>query len=85
MSNTDIDKVMKDLLPWLASKMQDKNQDLNPGTELITQNLLDSMEFLELVSYLEEKYNIELDPDVLTPENFKTPTDIARMVCNTIN
>ena len=85
MNNTDIDKVMTDLLPWLASKIQDKKQDLNPGTELITQNLLDSMEFLELVSYLEEKYSIELDPDVLTPENFKTPTDIARMVCNTIN
>jgi acyl carrier protein len=79
MTEITTDQIVNDLLPWLHKKIQG-GQELNSKTDLIKHNLLDSMEFLELVSFLEKKYNIELDPDSLTPDNFKTPNDIAKMV-----
>lgn len=42
--------------------------------------LLDSEEILELVTFLEEEYAIEIDDDEITPDNFKTLPDVARMV-----
>jgi len=85
MARSKLDQILVDILPWLCDKVQDKNREIKPETELITDNLLDSMEFLELVSFLEEKFNIELDPDILIPENFKTPKDIASMVAGTLD
>ena len=80
MTQTNPKQILDSILPWLSSKVQDTNREIDAGTELIKENLLDSMEFLELVSFLEETFNIELDPDLLTPENFNTPSDIANMV-----
>ena len=80
MAQLTTEQILDSLLPWLGGKIQGTDREINAKTELITENLLDSMEFLELVSFLEEQFNIELDPDILTPENFKTPTDIANMV-----
>lgn len=82
MAKMNKDNILENILSWLGNKIQNKKEDINPATELITNNLIDSMEFLELVSFLEEKFNIELDPDVLTPENFKTPSHVAAMVAD---
>ena len=85
MANPSEDKILDEILPWLNQKIQVKKEGITPATELITDNLIDSMEFLEMVSFLEEKFNIELDPDVLTPENFKTPMTVASMVAASLD
>lgn len=80
MTQSDVNQILDSILPWLRNKTQDSNREIDPGTELIKENLLDSIEFLELVSFLEDTFNVELDADLLTPENFNTPSDIANMV-----
>ena len=85
MAKPSKEKILDEILPWLNEKIQIKKEGVAPATELITENLIDSMEFLELVSFLEEKFNIELDPDVLTPENFKTPLTVASMVAASLD
>ncbi|AHE97602.1 hypothetical protein THITH_04265 [Thioalkalivibrio paradoxus ARh 1] len=42
--------------------------------------MMDSLDFLNLVAFLEERYGIKIDSDALTPENFETPTTIVALV-----
>lgn len=53
---------------------------VNPDTLLLAENLMDSLDFLNLVAFLEERYGVKIDSDELTPENFETPTAIVALV-----
>jgi acyl carrier protein len=76
-SNTD---VLSRILPWLQENIREQGVTVAPDTEIIAQNLLDSMDLLRLVSFLEETFGVSLDPDLLVPENFATPADIAALL-----
>ena len=58
----------------------------NPGcvvtedTPLLENGLMDSMDFLSLVTFLEEEHNIKIDTDDMTPDNFETPRAVAALV-----
>lgn len=49
-------------------------------TPLLENNLMDSMDFLSLVTFLEEEHNIKIDTDDMTPDNFETPRAVAALV-----
>ena len=76
---------LETIIDWIQSKIKSDDLQVNGSTELIKQNLLNSIEFLELVSYLEDQCDIELDPDLLVPENFDTPEAVYNMVVSTLN
>ncbi len=42
--------------------------------------ILDSMALMQLVAFLEEEFEIEIDDTEVTAENFRTITDIERLV-----
>ncbi len=42
--------------------------------------LIDSTGILEVVTFLEDSYQLEVDDDELTPENFDSVANIARYV-----
>lgn len=44
--------------------------------------VIDSIILLQLVDFLESKYNIEIPPEMLTPENFDTLAGIKKSVTN---
>jgi acyl carrier protein len=48
-------------------------------SELIEGGLLDSLGLLELVSFLEESFALNLPLDDFVPENFRTPAAILAM------
>jgi acyl carrier protein len=54
--------------------------DLTDDRELIAEEILDSVGIYQLVGYLEEHFDIEVDDDELVYENFATITDIAKLV-----
>jgi acyl carrier protein len=54
--------------------------EVTPDTELIAQGILDSIEILNLVSFLEERFGMTLPIDEFIPENFQTPRAIAQLV-----
>jgi acyl carrier protein len=54
--------------------------ELTPDTELVVQGILDSIEILNLVSFLEEHFGVSVPIDDFIPENFATPRAIAELV-----
>jgi acyl carrier protein len=65
--------------------------DLNYGVEfeinanIIQQEIIDSMQIMKLVSFLENTFNIEIELETINAENFATVGSIAKFVKNIIN
>lgn len=53
---------------------------LTPSTQLISSGILDSLATLELVSFLEQRYGIELAAHDVDASRLGTLNDIARLV-----
>jgi len=65
------------LQQWLPGE---DPRNLGPSTELITSGILDSLATLELVSFLEEKYGIELQAHEVDASRIGTLSAIADLV-----
>ncbi|HEX3400944.1 MAG TPA: acyl carrier protein [Acetobacteraceae bacterium] len=63
---------------WL--KRTANHRDVTADTELIGLGILDSIEILNLVSFLEERFGVTLPIEEFVPENFATPRAIADLV-----
>ena len=80
MPEANNDEILSRILGWLREDIREHTVEITPQTELIARNLLDSMDLLRLVSFLEETFSVSLDPDLLVPENFESPERIAALV-----
>ncbi len=56
------------------------NVDVTPDTPLIEEQVIDSMGVMELISYLQETFDVELDMEDLTIENFESIRRISELV-----
>lgn len=83
MTTLTEDAIIANLLPWLGIIIHDKSVKLEIHTPLITQNLIDSMDLLQMVTWAETTYGISIDPDAMTPENFETPQKFAALLLST--
>lgn len=73
--------VIDSVIAWLKRTANTRATDeITPETELIARGILDSIEILNLVSYLEENFGVALPIDEFVPENFETPRAIANLV-----
>ena len=52
---------------------------IRADTELIDEGILDSLAILNLVGFLEERFNIMLPVEEFVPENFRTPAAITAL------
>jgi acyl carrier protein len=57
---------------------------LTPTTPLITGGILDSIATLKLVSFLEERYRIELEPHEVDADNLDTLESIDRLISSKV-
>lgn len=55
-------------------------RNLGDDTELKESGILDSMSTLKLVTFLEERFNVELEASDLDPSNLASVANIARLV-----
>ena len=55
-------------------------RSLTPATPLITSGILDSLATLDLVAFLEQRYDIELEAHEADASRLGTLTDIAQLV-----
>ncbi len=77
----DRSKVASEVASWISKNCQHAHgKDVNADSELIDSGLLDSLDYLNLVSFIEEAYGAEVDGDAMIPENFRTPMAIAGLV-----
>jgi acyl carrier protein len=54
--------------------------ELTDDYPLIANNVIDSLGIFQTVTFLEEQFDIAIDDEELTPENFDTISAIAQLV-----
>lgn len=57
----------------------------NRNIDLIENEILDSLAFIELISALEEKFNIEIQPTQIDPNIWRNVKKIADLVSSLIS
>jgi acyl carrier protein len=72
--NTIKEYILREFLPG------EKPEALQDSTELITQGVLDSLATLKLVSFLEERFSITVEPHETDPDYLNSIEKIAALV-----
>ena len=68
------------VIDWIAALPTRRGTDaIHADTELIGDGILDSLAVLNLVGFLEERFNIMLPVEEFVPVNFRTPSAIASL------
>jgi len=71
----------KDILDFLKKQgFLDKKTSLQDNDSLSETGAIDSITLLQLIDFLEEKYNIQIPLEMITPENFDTMAGISQTV-----
>ena len=55
-------------------------ENLTPTTPLVSSGILDSLAILKLITFLEEQYDIRVEPHEADPEHFNTLESISGLV-----
>jgi len=76
-----MDPILDVIINWLNGSMtRPAACQVERDTQLIEQGVLDSIEILNLVSFIEERFSVFLPIEEFVPENFQTPETIASLV-----
>ena len=62
-----------------------KNLKDNINIDLLENDILDSLAFIELITSLEEEFNIEIQTTQLSPDTWRNVKNIVQMVKNLQN
>lgn len=57
-----------------------REDSLDNDDSFLEKGIFDSTGILELVSFVERKYNLQLEPDELVPENLDSISSLARFL-----
>ena len=57
----------------------------NKDIDLLENEILDSLAFIELISTLEDEFNIEIQPTQVSPDTWRNIKSIAELVEDKIN
>jgi len=55
-------------------------QALEPDADLLNQGIIDSMGVLQLITYMEETFGIQVSDEEITPENFRSLNTLMSLV-----
>jgi acyl carrier protein len=69
--------ILKEFILTVASQHQDSLAD---DQMLIESEIIDSLGILKLISFIEEKFGIQILDEELIPENFQTVNDISILI-----
>lgn len=65
---------------FVVSELCANNIVLGDADQLIEQGIVDSSGIMSLISFLEDKFSIEISGDELVPENFESVATISLLV-----
>lgn len=57
-----------------------ENNGVEDGDSLLMAGIIDSLKMMDLIGYLEKKFDIKIDDDELMPENFDSIEAICMFV-----
>ncbi|GAA0449825.1 MULTISPECIES: hypothetical protein [Streptomyces] len=66
-----------DVRDWILERNPDMT-DLAPETDIIDSRIVDSLQFVELVLYIEDLRGTALDADAVSLDSFRTLKDIEQ-------
>ncbi len=77
---SDVTTLAADLCTFIDDEVSlDPDTAVEPDTDLLTTGLVDSLGAMEIVHWLEESQNIDIDPIDITIENFQTVTKMVAL------
>lgn len=70
------------IMDWVTKNcLKDKpGLVLKPDTSFLANNILDSLSFLHLVTFLDQQYGVKIDEDDMTPDNFQNAETVSSLV-----
>ena len=70
------------IVAWIgeAAKQRGAANEITLHTRLLDDQVLSSVELLNLTFFIEERFDAKLDPAEFVPENFETPNAVMAMV-----
>lgn len=72
--------IEQELIDYISTEIAyDRAEALAPGDPLLD-GVLDSVDVLRLVVFVEERYALTIDDDDLVPENFATVAALANLL-----
>lgn len=64
---------MKNIIfDYITDIAKKKGKEINPNTDLFEEFILDSLELINLLTFMQEKLNIKFTPDDLQFDNYQT-------------
>ena len=72
------------IINHIQGVLKDRQATIDRHTSLIAKGLLDSLDILALIEFVENKFRIKLGNDDLNPEYFETASSVALMVSSKI-
>ena len=76
--------IANEVLSYIRTQLSVDVPDIDLDCNLWTEGYLDSTAILELILWLESSYNITVQNEELTPENFATLRNIEEFVQRTL-
>ena len=84
MKDISVDTISQELCSYIKSMIVDKRVVVEPKTNF-NQIGIDSLSLIELVLFVERKFNIALPEEDLLPENFKSAETLAKCAFRHLN
>lgn len=73
-------EIQNKLRTFLAEELNASQDALGDDMPLISSHVIDSLGLLQIVSYIEAEFEVEVSDDELVPDNFETIATIAKLV-----
>ena len=76
----DVEHVTRTIKDYVTREFAPGVDDLTTTTDLLDQEIIDSLGIFLLVGYIKETLDVEIAPEDIHMENFKTIDAIARLI-----
>ena len=77
---TGVRSIEQAVLDWLRECSDPETVSVDSDTKLLELEVLDSLSILQLVGFLEERFELKMPLEEFVPDNFATPKTVAEMV-----
>jgi acyl carrier protein len=75
-----LSKVINELVEFINLHYSAGSVDVTPETNLIVSGVIDSVQVIELIVYIEKKYNIEFTEDDLLDSSIASVAGLAELI-----
>ena len=68
------------LREWMATELRGNVRELSDDASLLEAGILDSMAIVKLISFLEERFGVQLTDEEFDPDNFESLQAIEALI-----